>query len=275
MTGLRRRTRAAVAVLILTCTTACDASSGYPSLVNRATLRIAVSASLPGLSEFADHHRSGFDIDVATYVATELGARRIEWHEVVPRARERVLRDGGVDLVVASYIMNENRLDVVSFAGPYLMVGQDILIRTADMGKIAGVDDLKDRQTCVSEGSTSAQRLVQRFGTAWDEPAHLIRLDNTGACVERLLTGQLDAVSTGNSILVGYAAQHPGRLHLVGRPFTSEEVGIGLAKGNTADIPRINAILRQMIDKGAWAASIRRSLGTAADSFIDNQPKPP
>ncbi|GAA0978417.1 glutamate ABC transporter substrate-binding protein [Acrocarpospora macrocephala] len=271
-------------IAALTVLTACGATTPetkpteQPShtLVGKTTLTIAVKIG-PGLMEYVKDDpssRSGFDADVANYVARQLGATKIAWKDVLTKDREEVLQNGSADLVVATYTMNENRRDIVSFAGPYLIVGQDILIRTADIGKITGLDSLKNRQTCASQGSTSAQRLVQHFGAAWDTPDHLVRENSTIVCRDGLLAGRYDAVSTDNSILVGYAAQHPEQLHLVGQPFTSEEIGIGLANRHAADVPKINEILREMIRSGEGAKSIRKHFGPLADSFLKNVPKP-
>jgi glutamate transport system substrate-binding protein len=240
-------------------------------------LTIGVKVDQPGIGEIVDgnpQNRRGFDIDVATYVARGLGAQHIEWSDIFTRTRELVLQNGDVDMVVALYTITVNRLEKVSFAGPYFIVGQDIMIRASDAAVITGLDSLKDRKVCSGINTTSSERLVQEFGKTWDVPAHLVELESIRQCVNELLAGKVDAVSTDNMILAGYAAEQPDRLRLVGRPFTADSIGIGLAKGDTQDISLINKILQKMIDDGTWAASVRKNFGTMADLILKHPPTP-
>jgi glutamate transport system substrate-binding protein len=253
------------------------AANAAGGLVGKETLRIAVKIDQPGLGEIVNNDpsdRRGLDIDIANYVARELGAKRVEWHDVVSRDREKVLQNGTVDLVVASYVMNENRIDLISFAGPYLEVGHDILIRSSDAGTITDVRSLRNKKVCTVAGATSADHLRRIFGTAWDTPAHLVRMAGNGQCAEAVRTGKVDADVTLNAILAGYAAQHPNELRLLNRPFTSEQLGIGLAKADERDVVVINRILRKMIQDGTWAASVRKNLGAAARLFLADPPVP-
>ena len=58
--------------------------------------------------------------------------------------------------------------------------------------------------------------------------------DTDSACVEDLKNGQVDAVTTDEAILIGYAAQDPDNLKVVGDVFSEERYGVGIAKGDTA-----------------------------------------
>ena len=73
----------------------------------------------------------GFDVEIAKIIAAELGIdeENIEWTETVSANREPFIENGQVDIVVATYTINDKRKEVVSFAGPYYMAGQSILVR--------------------------------------------------------------------------------------------------------------------------------------------------
>ena len=64
-------------------------------------------------------------------------------------------------------------------------------------------------------------------------------------------TSQVDAVTTDDAILTGFAAQQPGQLKLVGEPFSQEPYGIGLDKDDTA-FRKINDMLKAADADGSY-----------------------
>ena len=103
---------------------------------------------------------SGFDIEIARLVAAELGFEpdKIDY-KVVPSAdREDTIERGEIDYYVGTYTINDNRKQRVSFAGPYYVAGQDLLVRKDDT-TITGQDTLKGKKVCSVTGSTPIQRI--------------------------------------------------------------------------------------------------------------------
>ena len=72
----------------------------------------------------------GFDADIARYIGDQLG-REVEFQEAVSANRETFLENGTVDMVVATYTINDERDEVIDFAGPYYVAGQDIMVRAS------------------------------------------------------------------------------------------------------------------------------------------------
>jgi glutamate transport system substrate-binding protein len=284
MAGFRIITVAVCMILMASCSTDNRSSTTSPPLsqttgrfIAKESLRIAVRVDNPGLGEIVNgnpNERKGFEIDVANYVAHGLGVQRIEWYDVFPVDRIKVLENGEVDMEIAAIAISANRMDKISFAGPYIISGQDIMIRPSDATTITGLSSLKEKKVCSTINSTSVERLVQEFGKRWDVPEHLVRLESVRQCITELLAGTVDAVSSGNMILAGYAAEYPDRLLLVNRPFTVDNVGIGLASSDSQEADLINKILKNMIDDGTWAKSIKKNFGPAADLFLANPPVP-
>jgi glutamate transport system substrate-binding protein len=252
--------------------------------MNRA-LRIGVKTDLPGigLADSTGGNNTGLDIDIGKEIAAALRDQPV-FQAVVSRDREQLILSGAVDLVIASYSITESRLEKIAFAGPYLIAGQDILVRSADASAYTGVASLRDKKVCVAKGSSSYEHLEDRFSAAWAKKYIVTEVAGQPIlgyreCVNLLLAGAVDAVSTDNVILAGFASepQNRGRLQVVGERFSYEKYGIGLAKGNPADTALINATLRQMIKDGRWAAIVRKNLGAAAPMFLkpENVPTPP
>ncbi|MCL6735182.1 glutamate ABC transporter substrate-binding protein [Streptomyces neyagawaensis] len=232
------------------------------SVVDRAAkdkkLVIGVKADQPGLGlRTPDGSFTGFDIDVAKYVAKELGVdqKDITFKEAVSANREAFLQQGQVDMVVATYSINDARKQKVAFAGPYLIAGQDLLVRKDNKG-ITGPKSLNGKKLCSVAGSTSAQLIKDKYA----KDVQLQEERTYSACVDRVLTGQLDAVTTDNSILYGYAAQHPDKLRVLDSPFSEEKYGIGLKKDDKKGRDAVNDALAKMVSDGSWDIALKANL---------------
>ncbi len=225
------------------------------------TIVIGTKFDQPGLGmKNPDGKLSGFDVEVARYVAKELGYSpdQIEWKESPSAQRETLIQNDQVRYIVATYSITDKRKDKVGFAGPYLLTGQSLLVRADDTG-ITGAESLQDnKKLCSVTGSTPAQRIKDKYAGV-----QLQQYDTYSACVEALRNGAVDAVTTDEVILAGYAAQSPGVFKIVGTPFSEERYGIGLKKGDTALCAKITDALKKMQTEGAWAAAFERNLGPA------------
>jgi len=232
-------------------------------------ITVGVKFDQPGLSvKKPDGTLAGFDVEVARYVAAELGyaPERIAWIEAPSGQREMLLRNGQVDYVVATYSITDSRRQKVDFAGPYLLAGQSLLVR-ADNTDITGTASLqRHKKLCSVSGSTPAQRIKDRY-----PGVQLQRYDTYSACVEALRNGAIDAVTTDDVILAGYAAQSPGAFKLAGERFSQELYGIGVRKGDDRLRQRINDALEEMERDGSWRAAFQNNFGAAGFAV----PEPP
>jgi glutamate transport system substrate-binding protein len=215
----------------------------------------------PGLGlKNPDGTMSGFDVDVATYVAGQLGFTpdKIEWKESPSAQRETLIQNDQVKFIAATYSITDARKEKVSFAGPYLVTGQSLLVK-ADNTDITGADSLQNnKKLCSVSGSTPAQRIKDKY-----PGVQLQQYDTYSACVEALKNGAIDAVTTDEVILAGYAAQSPGTFKIVGQPFSEENYGIGLKKGDTELQTKINDAITKMEKDGDWAKAFEKNLGPA------------
>ena len=211
----------------------------------------------------------GFDVEVAKIVAGELGIapEAIEWKETVSANRESFIQNGDVDIVVATYTINDARKQLIDFAGPYYVAGQDIMVATGNPLAIEGPDDLAGKRVCSVEGSTPAQNIRDNY-----PEAQLTLFDVYPKCADALRNGQVDAVTTDNVILTGLVQGGQGAFELVGNPFTQEPYGIGLTKGDDDFRGFINDTLEQSFEDGSWAAAWDRTAGAITG---EPAPEPP
>ncbi|MFI6038303.1 glutamate ABC transporter substrate-binding protein [Streptomyces sp. NPDC051315] len=272
---LRKVTAASAAVLALALTaTACGSDdkddSGSGSSGGGEKIKIGIKYDQPGIGlKEPDGSFSGFDVDVATYVAKELGyeANQIEFVETKSADRENALARGDVKFIVASYSINDERKKKVDFAGPYLLAHQDLLVKTDS--KISKGADLNGKNLCSVAGSTSAQNVRDKIAPK----ANLRQLSGYSECLAALQSGSVDALTTDDSILAGYAAQdkYKGQFKLVGEKLSNENYGIGVKKGDTATVNKINAALEKMVSDKSWQKAVDENFGPAN---YKNEPAP-
>ena len=224
------------------------------------SLTIGIKFDQPGLGQKTPNGYEGFDVDVATYIAKELGvdAANIEWKEAPSAERENLIKNGDVDFVVATYSITDERKQEVDFAGPYFIAHQDLLVRENETS-ITGPDSLNGKKLCSVTGSTSAQRVKDEYA----EQTQLQEYGGYSECVSGLESGAVDAITTDDTILAGLAAANEGKFKLVGEGFSDENYGVGVKKGETQMRDDINAAIQKMFDDGAWAAAIEKNLGPA------------
>jgi glutamate transport system substrate-binding protein len=263
---MRRRglLRITAALAALSFVAACGTKGPAGSLsadVGQGHLTIGIRFDQPGLGERTlNGEFKGFDVDVARYVAKELGVgpENITWKEAQPAYRETLLTNAKVDMVVAAYTISDERKKLVDFAGPYFTLGQDLLVRQDDRS-ITGPQALNGKRLCTVVNTTSAQAVKDKFA----HEVTLVEYPRYTDCITALLASIVDAVTTGDVILAGYAAQNPELLRIVGKPFTNDAYGIGLRKGDPDGKAKVDAALQKMITSGAWRAAAQANLGAS------------
>lgn len=204
-----------------------------------------------------DGDPEGFDIEIGKIIAGALGIPEsgINWVETVSANREPFIENGTVDLVIATYTINDTRKQVVDFAGPYYIAGQDLLVLAGNPAGITGPDDLADAVVCTVTGSTS-EKNISEYATK-----QIMTTDTYAACLEPVRRNVAQALTTDNVILSGFVDQNPGEFELLNEPFTAEPYGIGLKKGDQAFRDFINDTLEAAFEDGRWADAWERTAG--------------
>ena len=265
-----------LSTLVLAAATACGPDTtgptAEPTLVEGAqqggTLTIGIPFDNPGLGLYEAGTYSGFDVETAVYVAKALGVAEddVTWVEAQPQDRERLLTSGQVDLVFSTYSITDERDEVVDFAGPYFVAHQDLLVRRNDT-EITGPETLNDRVLCSVTGTTSSAYVTERYKGRIE----LEEYDTYSECVEALLDSKVDAVTTDDVILAGFAAdeRYRGKLKVVGDGFTDEAYGVGVPEGDTGLVDQVNAAMRQYIDDGSWEKALEATVGPSGYEIPD------
>ncbi|MEW2013857.1 MULTISPECIES: glutamate ABC transporter substrate-binding protein [Microbacterium] len=226
-----------------------DGSPTFDRASEAGKIVVGVKSDQPGLGyeDAVSGERTGFDVDIARWIAASLGfdEDQIDFQTIPSANREQEIVNGNIDYYVGTYSMTDARDEVIDFAGPYFITGQGLLV-AADDDSISGPDDLADKVTCSVTGSTPLQRIRDEYN------GEVTERQTYSECVEQLLNGQVDAITTDEAILAGYVAEDPDNLKLAGEPFSEERYGVGLADGDTVLKDHINTLFTDGGD--VWTA---------------------
>jgi glutamate transport system substrate-binding protein len=252
-----------------------DAGTTMATLQSKGKLVVGTKFDQPlfGLKNPVSGEVEGFDVEMAKIVAAAIfggtpdeAKKKIEFVESVSANREPFIQEGKVDMVVATYTINDKRKAVVDFAGPYYVAGQDIMVK-ADDTSIKSVNDLNGKKVCSVTGSTSITNVQQKAPTVDVSTS----FDKYSLCAEALADGRVQAVTTDNIILLGLIKDNPGKFKLVGQTFTTEPYGIGMKKGDDAFRTFLNDTIEKAYESGAWKKAFDATVGEAGEKA----PEPP
>jgi glutamate transport system substrate-binding protein len=239
--------------------------STMAELADAGTIRVGTKYDQPGFGlENLEGELEGFDIEVAKIIAGALGIDEgnVEFSEATSAVREEVLEGDEVDMVVATYTINDERKERITFAGPYYVAGQQIMVAT-DNQEITGPEAFTENpelKVCSVTGSTPSENIREYL----DNDDQLVLFEEYSQCADSLENGQVDAVTTDNVILLGFVSESDGAFKLVGEQFTEEPYGIGIQKGDVEFCEFINETLQENEEAyvAAWEATAGQVEGT-------------
>lgn len=246
------------------------ANSTMAKLRDRGKITIGTKFDQPllGLKNPMTGKPEGFDVEIAKLIAAKLGipADRIAWVETGSANRETFILQGRVDAVVATYRITAKRKELIDFAGPYYIAGQSLMVQAGNPAGIHRPDDLAGKNVCSVEGSTASTTIRELVPAAV-----LVLFDSFSKCADALQNGQVQAVTTDDTILAGLRSLDPDDFELVGAPFTKEPYGVGIAKGREDLVGFVDQTLQQSFHDGEWAAAWNRTAG----KMLGPAPAPP
>ncbi|WP_374999550.1 glutamate ABC transporter substrate-binding protein [Aeromicrobium sp. CTD01-1L150] len=239
-----------------------EEGSRMAELAEQGSIKIGVKYDQPGIGfrGAGQDEPTGIDPELGKIIAGQLGIEPadIEWVETISDNREPFLQNGTVDLVIASYSITDERREIVGQAGPYYVTGQSLLV-AADDDSINGPEDLDGKTVCSVRGSTSIDTVEQEYGA---EPAGF---DTYSECNDQLLNGSVDAVTTDGAILLGYAAENPDELKVVGEPFSEERYGVGYSPDAPEMCQFLTDTIQDAFDDGDFETAFDLTLGKSGN----------
>lgn len=243
-----------------------EEGSRMAELAEAGAINIGHKDDQPGLGfeGATDERPSGFDIEIAKLLIADLcidpEGDGVNWEVTISDNREPFLEQGKVDLVLASYSITEDRRLKVGQAGPYLITGQQLLVK-AD-SDVESIDDLQGQEICSVTGSTSIDRIDEKGAKG-------VGFDSYSECVAKVIDGTVEGMSTDGAILAGFAAENEGQLKVVGETFSEENIGVGYSKDEPEMCEWINGVLTDAFEDGGWAEAFEITLGPSGVEVPD------
>jgi ABC-type amino acid transport substrate-binding protein len=225
------------------------AGSTMASLLSKGSMTIGVKYDVPlmGLYDPATQKLDGFDIAIGKEIAKDMGLKenQVKFIEAVTANRIPFLTEDKADLMISTFTITDERKQQIDFSRPYYVAGQSVMVKS-DNNTIKGVKDLAGKNVCAQSGSTSEAAIKQMVPTA-----NLLPLQVLSACVQAMKDGRVDAVSTDDIQLAGFAIADKS-IKMVGGQFTVEPYGIGIKKGKSDMVQFVNDEITKMLQDGRW-----------------------
>lgn len=261
MTIMSERLRCIAAALLLLALLQISALAQSQSTLQRVrqtgTLRLGTDATYPPLEYVENGQFAGFEIDLATAIARELGARpefiNASFDGIFP-----ALQNGSFDAVISSVTITPERSAQMLFSDPYYDSGQLIAVRQGTQG-IERPEQLVGKRVGVQINTTAQIDLEKRTGVnvAVYNTIDLAMLD--------LKNGRIDAVVGDAPVLRFMIRQSFRELQTVGRRFTDEKFGIAFAQSSDDLRRAVNAALWRIQDSGEYDRIHEKWFGEVAE----------
>lgn len=238
------------------------AGTSMAAILQRGHLTVGVDQNtyLFGYRDAVSGQVVGFDIDIAKLIAKAIfgddSPKVVKLVAITSAQRIPFIQNGTVDIVSDSMTINCERKQQVQFSTDYFDAGQKILVSKGS--PYHTIDDLAGKKVCSAAGTTSITNIATR-------PSHPIPVSVTDwtDCLVMLQQGQVQAVSTDDSILAGLAAQDP-TVEVVGPRFTDEPHGLAIKKSSTDFVEFVNGVLDRARADGTWTRLYEKWLGGPA-----------
>ena len=226
------------------------AGSTMAAIYARHYLRVGVDQTTQFFGyRYPDGTLNGFDIQVADDIAKAIfgtAAGHIRYTVITSAQRIPDIQHGTLDIVADSMTITCDRLAKVAFSSDYFNAGQTILVPASS--PVTNIRQLGGKRVCAAAGTTSIAAIAQ-------VPHVLpVAVQNWTDCLVMLQQGQVEAISTDNSVLAGLQVQDPQTVIPKTAPFTCEPHGLAMSKSPGArDFVRfVNGVLEQMRTDGEW-----------------------
>ena len=228
-------------------------------------VRIAVFDSNPpfGFVDAKSKKLNGLDIDVATYIAQELGVK-LELVPTNPANRIPLLKSNKADLIAANFTITKERAKEVSFSIPYFSTGQKFIARK---GVLKTPEDVAALKIGADKGTVMEVTMRNQYPNTT-----VVSFNDTPQAFAALRSENVQAITQDDAKLIGLLAALPDKVRdeYEVSPFsiTHEYQGVGMTLGETALTEKINAILIKMEESGEALTIYNRWFGPETKSSM-------
>ena len=221
-------------------------SKAVQKIVKRGTLNVGVKQDVPNFGYYSAKTNTyeGMEVDLAKKIADELKVK-VNYIPVTTQTREPLMDNGTIDLLIATYTINDERKASYAISTPYYYDQIGFLV-LKDSG-INKISDLNGKTIGVSQGS-SAKAAVEEYASANNLKFNYVQLGSYPELAVSLYAYRIDAFAGDKSILSGYESD---KTKILDEGFKTQEYGIASSKSNQELIDYTNDLIAKWQKDGS------------------------
>ncbi len=193
----------------------------------RGVLRVGMSTFVPWAMNDKEGNLVGFEIDVATALAKDMGVRiefvPTKWSGIIP-----ALLTSKFDVIIGGMGITEERSKKVDFSDPYDYSGMSIVASRKKAPGFTSLADFNKSDIIIAArlGTTAADAAKKNF-----PEAQLKLFDDEAQAIQELLTDRVHAVVASSPLPEFQAIKYSTRFYLpVSETFEKEPIGFAFKK---------------------------------------------
>lgn len=259
--------KAAAVVLGVACFAQVAHADALADIKARKKVLIAIDLGAPpfGMTS-AKLEPQGSDVETARALAKDLGVE-LEIVQVTGPNRIPFLMTGKADMVIASFSITPERQKVVSFSQPY---GASQFVVAAPKGEaIKSLNDLVGKRVAVVRGNMQDSLLTPLA----PKGANIVRFDDDATVTAAIVSGQVDAFCTPNSLASAVSKQNPSKN--IETKFVIKDIpyAIGIRKNEPALEKWLNDWIGANLKNGKLAGIYQQWVGSPMPDLSQFAPK--
>lgn len=227
-----------------------ESTSLLDEIVRRGTLRVGMSTFVPWAMQDKDGELIGFEIDVATRLAEDMGVEAefvpTQWSGIIP-----ALLTGRFDVIIGGMGIRPDRNLRVNFSIPYDYSGMSIAANASTVPGYTSLDDFNSAEvTIAARIGTTAADAAQKYLP----DAELRLFEAETQAVQEVLNGSADAIVASAPLPAYLVVDNPQTLYLpLDETFTKEPIGFALPKGDLDLLNYFNSWIT-VVEAEGWLA---------------------
>jgi putative glutamine transport system substrate-binding protein len=224
------------------------AQGGVEAIKARGALKVGVKVDIPkfGYKDPKTGEITGFEIDLARAIAQKIvgDPGKVELQAVTAKTRGPLLDNGEIDLVIATFTINDERKKSYNFSEPYYVDGVALLVKKSS--GISGLKDLNEKNVGVAQAATS-KAAIQTEAAKLGIKVNFLEFGTYPEIKAALDAGRVDCFSVDSSILQGYVDDSTT---ILPDRFSPQNYGIASKKSNEALATFVNTTIAEMKGSG-------------------------
>ena len=216
--------------------------------LKRGVLKVGMSTFVPWAMQDKDGKFIGFEIDVATRLAADMGVQvefvPTQWSGIIP-----ALLTGKFDVIIGGMGIRPDRNLKVNFSTPYDYTGMSLVAHKEKAAGFASIEDFNKPEIAIAAriGTTAADAVKKYMPNA-----ELRLFENESQTIQELLNGRVHAVVASAPLPAYQALKYPEKLFLpLPENFTKEPIGFAVRKGDFDTLNYFNNWI-EVVNSEGW-----------------------